>query len=146
MVEALDDGEAVARSAAGGPEGHVGVRFPATPDTMTGTALADGVSVVVDDFAADERFGATSASITATGMVGGAGFVIRLADRLWGMICVSARAAARLHGGRPGVPGVGGERDRRARIERTESEQTIRHQAMHDALTGIPNRSCCSTG
>ena len=27
-----------------------------------------------------------------------------------------------------------------AGIERTESEQTIRHQAMHDALTGIPNR------
>ncbi len=25
-------------------------------------------------------------------------------------------------------------------IERSESEQTIRHQAMHDALTGIPNR------
>ena len=140
MVEALDDGEAVARASAGGPEGHVGVRFPATPDTMTGTALADGVSVVVDDFASDERFGATSASITATGMVGGACFVIRLPDRLWGMICVLARAAARLHLGRPAVPGVGGERHRRAASSATESEQTIRHQAMHDALTGIPNR------
>ena len=139
VVEALDDGEAVARASAGGPEGHVGVRFPATPDTMTGTALADGVSVVVDDFASDERFGATSASITATGMVGGACFVIRLPDRLWGMICV-------LHARRrvftsddllflESVANVIG-----AGIERTESEQTIRHQAMHDALTGIPNR------
>ena len=106
---------------------------------MTGTALADGVSVVVDDFASDERFGATSASITATGMVGGACFVIRLPDRLWGMICV-------LHARRrvftsddllflESVANVIG-----AGIERTESEQTIRHQAMHDALTGIPNR------
>ena len=33
VVESLGDGNAVARAAAGSPEGHVGVRFHATPDT-----------------------------------------------------------------------------------------------------------------
>ncbi len=58
VVEAIDNGDAVARAAAGSAEGHVGVRFAASPDTMTGAALADGASIVVEDFASDERFGA----------------------------------------------------------------------------------------
>ena len=44
--------------------------------------------MIVADFATDPRFGATSATTTATGMVGGACFAIRLPDRVWGVICV----------------------------------------------------------
>ena len=140
IVESLGDGAAVARSSAGGPSGHVGVQFDASPDTLTGATLLTGSSVVSEDFAADPRFGAASATMAATGMFGGACVVIRLPDRVWGMICVlTARrraftsddllfleAAANVIG---------------SAIERVESEQKIQHQSMHDALTGIPNRA-----
>ncbi len=140
VVETLGDGGAVARASAGGTPDHIGVRFDASPDTLTGAALASGGSVVIEDFAADARFGAGSATTTATGMFGGACFVIRLPERVWGMICV-------LHARRrvftsddllflESVANVIG-----SAIERSAAESTIRHQAMHDALTGIPNRA-----
>jgi diguanylate cyclase (GGDEF)-like protein/PAS domain S-box-containing protein len=140
IVESLGDGAAVARASAGHTPGHVGVRYQATPDTLTGASLAGGTSVVSDDFAADPRFGAASTTASATGMFGGACFVIRLPDRVWGMICVlnERRRVFTPDDLRflEAVANVIG-----SAIERTESEQTIRHQAMHDGLTGIPNRT-----
>jgi diguanylate cyclase (GGDEF)-like protein len=138
VVEGLGDGRAVARAATSAARAHVGIDFDATPDTMTGIALAGGVSLVVEDFAADRRFGPVSATVTATGMVGGAYFVIRLPDRVWGLICVLTAARREFAADDlvflESVSNVIG-----SAIEMSESEQTIRHQALHDALTGLPN-------
>jgi diguanylate cyclase (GGDEF)-like protein len=140
VVQALEDGHAVARAATDGALAHVGVDFAATPDTMTGVALAGGVSLVVEDFAADRRFGPVSTTVTATGMVGGAYFVIRLPDRVWGLVCVLTAVRRQFTSDDliflESIANVIG-----SAIELAEAEQTIRYQALHDALTGLPNRT-----
>jgi diguanylate cyclase (GGDEF)-like protein len=139
IVESLGDGEAVARASAGATEAHVGVRFPAAPGTLTGATLESGVSVVVEDFANDRRFGQASLAMSSTGMSGGACFVIRLPDRVWGLICVLNERRRVFTSDDllflESVANVIG-----SALERSASEQAIRHQAMHDPLTGIPNR------
>ena len=140
VVQALEDGHAVARAATDGALAHVGVDFAATPDTMTGLALAGGVSLVVGDFATDSRFGPVSLTVTATGMVGGAYFVIRIPDRVWGLVCVLTAVRREFAPDDlvflESIANVIG-----SAIELVEAEQTIRHQALHDALTGLPNRT-----
>jgi diguanylate cyclase (GGDEF)-like protein len=115
------------------------VRFAAAPDTLTGATLESGVSVVVEDFANHPRFGAASLAMSSTGMFGGACFVIRLPDRVWGLICVLNERRRVFTSDDllflESVANVIG-----SALERSAAEQTIRHQALHDALTGIPNR------
>jgi diguanylate cyclase (GGDEF)-like protein len=140
IVESLPDGHAIARAATSDARAHVGIDFAATPDTMTGIAITGGVSLVVEEFASDRRFGPASQTVTSTGMVGGAYFVIRLPERVWGLVCVltatrtdfTADDLAFLES----VANVIG-----SAVELAEAEQTIRHQALHDALTGLPNRT-----
>ncbi len=139
IVEVLDEDDALVR-AVGGEHAttHVGLRFRATTDTLTGVVLADGLSVVVEDFATDQRFGVTSDA--DDGMHTAAGFVIRLADRAWGTLvalsCERRRFTADQLAFLESVAKVIGRA-----IERSESEAKLHHQALHDALTGIPNRT-----
>ncbi len=140
VVQGLADGRAVARAATATGVAHIGVDFAATPDTLTGIALAGGISLVVEDFATDARFGSASATVKATGMSGGAYFVIRLPDRVWGLVCMLTAAPRTFTADEvaflESVTNVVG-----SAIELAEAEQTIEHQAMHDALTGLPNRT-----
>ena len=47
IVEVLPDGDAMVRAVGGdGASTHVGMRYAASPGTLTGTVLADGVSIV----------------------------------------------------------------------------------------------------
>jgi diguanylate cyclase (GGDEF)-like protein/PAS domain S-box-containing protein len=139
IVEVLPDGDAMVRAVGGtGASTHVGMRYAASPGTLTGTVLTDGVSIVTADLRGDARF--LRAPAAGEGMTAGAGFVIRLADRAWGVVFAfspeprsfTADELAFLES----VAKVIGRA-----IERSESEQTIHHQALHDALTGIPNRT-----
>ncbi len=139
IVELLDGDHALVRAVGGGrARTHVGLRFDATPDTLTGVVLADGRSVVIDDFATDGRF--TAASDAGDGMYGGAGFVIRLADRAWGTLAALSSGRRRFTADELSFLESVAKVIGRA-IERSESEETIHHQALHDALTGIPNRT-----
>ena len=111
IIEVLDHGDALVRAVGGDQAAtHVGLRFKASPDTLTGVVLADGRSIVIEEVATDNRFTATSAA--GDGMYGAAGFVIRLADRAWGTLAVLSSGKRRLHGRRVVVPGVGREGDR----------------------------------
>ena len=65
VVEVLAADDALVRAVGGArAETHVGLRFRATPDTLTGRVLADGVSAVVEEFATDDRFSPTSEPAT----------------------------------------------------------------------------------
>jgi diguanylate cyclase (GGDEF)-like protein len=140
VVQGLDGGRAVARAATGAGSAHIGVDFAATPDTLTGIALAGGRSLVVENFATDRRFGSASATVTATGMSGGAYFAVRLPDRVWGLVCVLTTAPRTFTADEvaflESVTNVIG-----SAIELADAERIIEHQSLHDALTALPNRA-----
>ena len=138
LVQSLGAGEAVIRAAAGEATA-AGTRFAVAPDTVEGAALAAGASLIVEDFAADARF-AEGPVTTRAGMTGAAACPIRLPDRLWGAVCVFTARRRQFTADDVGflesVANMLG-----SAIERATAEETIRHQALHDALTGIPNRT-----
>ncbi len=139
IIEVLDHDDALVRAVGGDQAAtHVGLRFKASPDTLTGVVLADGRSIVIEEFATDNRF--TPTSEAGDGMYGAAGFVIRLADRAWGTLAVLSSGKRVFTADELSFLESVAKVIGRA-IERSESEQTIRHQALHDALTGIPNRT-----
>jgi diguanylate cyclase (GGDEF)-like protein len=93
---------------------------------------------VVEEFATDDRFSPTSDA--GDGLYGAAGFVIHLADRAWGTLAVlSSHRRAFTPDELSFLESVAKVLGRA--IERTEAQQKIHHQALHDALTGIPNRA-----
>jgi diguanylate cyclase (GGDEF)-like protein len=73
-------------------------------------------------------------------MQGGAGFVIRLADRAWGVVFAFSTERRTFTADELAFIESVAKVIGRA-IERSEAELTIHHQALHDALTGIPNRT-----
>jgi diguanylate cyclase (GGDEF)-like protein len=139
IIELLDDDDALVRAVGGErAQTYVGLRFQATPDTLTGRVLADGVSSVVGEFASDDRF--TPTSDAGDGLYGAVGFVIRLADRAWGTLSVLSSEKRSFTADELAFLASVAKVIGRA-IERSESEEKIHHQALHDALTRIPNRT-----
>ena len=110
-------------------------------DTMTGAALADGASVVVDDFASDERFGAASATITAHRHVRRRLLRDPAARPAVGHDLRVARAAARLHLGRPRSSW---SRSRTSSAAASSGPSRSRRSVTRRCTTrspGIPNRA-----
>ena len=135
-----DEDELLVRAVAGAPAGAIGnARLPAGPDYSAGYTLAAGKPVIVEDWSTETRFRQNdmlrflrAVSIVDVVINGPEG-------RPWGILGAQS--------GRPGrfdaddvnfVQSVANVLA--GAIERRRAEDAIRHRALHDDLTGLPNR------
>jgi diguanylate cyclase (GGDEF)-like protein len=109
------------------------------PDTEAGWVLRHDGPVVVEDYTDEARF-ARSPVLRERGAAAGMSVAFRGAHRAYGVLGVhtvdhrrfSEHDAAFLQS----VAHILG-----SAVERLESERVTRHAALHDALTGLPNRT-----
>ncbi len=103
-----------------------------------GYTLQAGEAVVVEDMAAEQRF-VPSEVLTARGVVSGISVAIEGRDHPWGVITAHTCSPREFTGEEVGflttLANV-----LAAAVERTREEESNRHAALHDPLTGLPNR------
>ncbi len=115
-----------------------GVRYPAGPETQSGYTLKTDHPVVVDDWDTDDRF-IRSEVIQRIGARSAVSVVVRGRDGAFGVLGVLSPEANKF-----GQDDVNFAQSLAnvlaAAIERVEAEADVRHRALHDPLTGLPNR------
>ncbi len=128
----------VVRAAVGYPEGTVGRVVPAGRASQAGFTVERGEPVVVPDWAEERRFG-KSPPVRDLGAASGATVPIQAGGDTFGTLGVQSleprEFSAEDVSFMQSVANVLANA-----IERQASEERIRHQALHDGLTGLPNR------
>jgi diguanylate cyclase (GGDEF)-like protein/PAS domain S-box-containing protein len=114
-------------------------RFVPRADTMTGAALDDGVYSLVADVRDDPRFSPGSPAGDG-GVRSGLSVVLRRGDEPWGVIgAFSERPRAFTEDELQFLLAVANVLS--GALARAAAEDEIRHQALHDSLTGLANRT-----
>jgi diguanylate cyclase (GGDEF)-like protein len=112
---------------------------PAGPDTQAGYALVHEVPVVTDDIATEERF-TFAAALRETGARAGIAVAVAAREGHWGVLGAHARAPRRFTADEAdflrSVANVIS-----SAVDRNRVDEEVRHRAMHDPLTGLPNRA-----
>ncbi|MBW3668997.1 MAG: diguanylate cyclase, partial [Actinobacteria bacterium] len=141
LLELVPDGsQLLMRAGVGWEDGAVGsVRQPADTDTHAGYALETGVPVVAEHLSRDVRFTSTEV-LRRHGVVSALFVAVQGAERTFGVLGVHATAHRvfspdDIHF----VEAVANVLA--AAAERRQVEEEIRMQSVHDALTGLPNRT-----
>jgi diguanylate cyclase (GGDEF)-like protein len=131
--------ELVIRAAAGLPPEAVGVEtVPAGTGSQAGYTLTAGKPVVVSDWHEEGRFGQAPV-LAELGVRSGVTVMIR-GSGTFGVLGAQSRHSQRF--GPSEVSFMQAIANVLANaIERQEAEETVRHAAMHDPLTGLANRS-----
>jgi diguanylate cyclase (GGDEF)-like protein len=115
----------------------IGASIPAGAGSHSGYTLATGTPVIVRDWETETRFEKLEHS---TGMKSGLSVMIRAANRSFGVLIIQC-GEHREFGTQDvnfmqAIANVIGNA-----IERREEEERTRYEALHDPLTGLPNRN-----
>jgi diguanylate cyclase (GGDEF)-like protein len=121
---------------------QVGASTVVSDQSQAGYTMLTGESVVCNDLTSERRFGVTS-SLIDEGFTSALSVEIEGSRRAHGVLGIlgregrafSAEAVAFLESVAHVIAMA---------IERTEAEEELRHNALHDSLTGLPNRTLCS--
>ncbi len=123
---------------AGWPPGHIGiVTIPAGPSTQSGYTIVSGAPVVVTDWETEERF--TESRVLEVGARSGISVTIEGLDHPFGVFAAHSRHPRQYSAGDvdfvQSIANVLADA-----LARQATEDEIRHRALHDSLTGLPNR------
>jgi len=133
-----DDDCFVLRSSAGWPQAAVDVRFPTGAGSMAGYTLQSGGPVEIDDWATERRF-AQAPALKQFGIRSGLSVAVEGRGGPFGVLTVQSRTPRRYGSGDvdflQSLANVLADA-----LERHATEDEIRHRALHDPLTGLPNR------
>jgi diguanylate cyclase (GGDEF)-like protein len=140
ILELVDGGDSVRVAAGAGATADVPdpEHQPAERRLLTGWVLSDEEPIVVWEWASERRFDA--AELRERGIRSTAGAAIRGRAGAFGIVVVHATTV-----------GAFSAEDARwlqsvadllaSALDREDSETRMRHQSLHDALTGLPNRA-----
>ncbi len=134
-----EDEEFLVRAAHGYTETAVGIlRGPAGTDSQAGYTILTGAPVVVEDYATEQRFGKAPV-LRERGCTSGATVQIQGHGAPFGVLSLQSVARRHFSGGDvaflQALANVLADA-----LERQATEDQIRHRALHDPLTGLPNR------
>jgi diguanylate cyclase (GGDEF)-like protein/PAS domain S-box-containing protein len=134
ITELLPGGEQMLlRAGIGMPEQHVGTLRLPVAGSQTGYALHQGAPVVVEDLREESRFDSKHA--TAGGVRSGVCAPVEGVGALWAQTTTERAFSSHDTGFVQSVANVVAQAVQRRRVE-----DDARHRALHDALTGLPNR------
>jgi diguanylate cyclase (GGDEF)-like protein/PAS domain S-box-containing protein len=124
----------------GWPEGQVRrALVPAGPSSQAGYTLLEQVPVVTPDVAGETRFAFAPALLAAGAR---SGITVAIASRHgdWGVLGAHARAPRRFAPDEADFLRAVANVISSA-VDRNRVDEEVRHRAMHDPLTGLPNRA-----
>jgi diguanylate cyclase (GGDEF)-like protein/PAS domain S-box-containing protein len=134
-----DEASFIMRSGVGWPDARdPNIRFPMGTASQAGYTILTGAPVIVTDWAREDRFG-KSPALGEIGARSGASVLIEGPAGAFGILGVQSLQAREYVSGDidflQSVANVLADA-----LERQATEDRIRHRALHDALTGLPNR------
>jgi diguanylate cyclase (GGDEF)-like protein/PAS domain S-box-containing protein len=124
----------------GWPEGQVRrALVPSGPETQIGFTMSEQRPVVTTDFAEEERF-KPPVALADAGAAAGATVAIAARGEVWGVLGAHSRAPRRFAADEADFLGAVANVISSA-VDRNIVEAEVRHRALHDPLTGLPNRA-----
>ncbi len=141
VLKLLPDGkELLLLSAIGVPEDEVGTaRVPTGRESQSGYALATGLPIVVDDWRTENRFQESRLQAEA-GMRSAATVLIKGKGDPYGILGAASRKVRTFNQEDASFMQAIANVLANA-IERRRTEEQTQHEALHDPLTGLPNRN-----
>ena len=124
----------------GWPDGQVRrALVPSGPGSQAGFTLLHQVPVMTTDIATEERF-AFSPPLFAAGARAGVTVAVMARHGVWGVLGAHSRAPRKFAADEAEFLRAVATVISSA-VERNRVEEEVRHRAMHDPLTGLPNRA-----